>query len=193
MKYTPENQIEQFAEFPVLETERLVLREIVPADAQDLLVFTGDPYVQRYNARPMTNVSQALAEIEEHQTLFLRQDGVAWGITLKGSHRVVGRAGFHAWSLSNRAMLGYDLAREYWGLGIASEAVSEVIRFGYEEMRLNRIEAETIEDNHESRRMLERIGFKLEGVRREYSLEDDGEYHGSAIYSLLRGEYNLMI
>jgi RimJ/RimL family protein N-acetyltransferase len=56
-------------------------------------------------------------------------------------------------------------------------------------MGLNRIEAETIEDNRESRWMLDKLGFVLEGVRREYSLEDDGKYHGSAMYGLLRSEY----
>ena len=61
--------------------------------------------------------------------------------------------------------------------------------FGFERMGLNRIEVETIEDNHESRRMLEKLGFILEGIRREYSLEDDGDYHGSAMYGLLRSEY----
>lgn len=73
--------------------------------------------------------------------------------------------GFWQWSYSNRAILGYDLARKYWGKGIASEAVREIIRFGYEKMELNRIEAETIEDNHESRSMLEKPGFVLEGIR----------------------------
>jgi ribosomal-protein-alanine N-acetyltransferase len=58
-------------------------------------------------------------------------------------------------------------------------------------MDLNRIEAETIEDNHESRHMLEKLGFVCEGIRREYSLEDDGEYHGSAMYGLLRSEYKI--
>ncbi len=185
----PSNPIE-VSKFPILETKRLVLREIVPADAEELLRFTGDPMVQRYNARPMADISEALASIEQERAMYLRQDGVLWGITLKNEDRVIGRVGFSAWSASNRAMLGYDLAREYWGRGIASEAVREIIRFGFERMGLNRIEAETIEDNHESRRMLDRLGFTLEGIRREYSLEDDGLYHGSAMYGLLRSEYD---
>jgi ribosomal-protein-alanine N-acetyltransferase len=86
-------------------------------------------------------------------------------------------------------MLGYDLAHTYWGRGIGREAVREIIRYGFERMGLNRIEAATIEDNHESRRMLEKLGFTCEGIRRGYSLEDDGEYHGSAMYGLLRDEY----
>ena len=61
--------------------------------------------------------------------------------------------------------LGYFIGENYWGKGIASEAVREIIRFGYDKMELNRIEAETIEDNHESRRMLEKLGFVLEGIQ----------------------------
>jgi len=86
-------------------------------------------------------------------------------------------------------MADYDLAREHWGKGIGSEAVREILRFGFERMGLNRIGAETIEDNLESRRMLEKLGFVLEGIRRGYSLEDDGKYHGSVMYGLLRNEF----
>ena len=87
-------------------------------------------------------------------------------------------------------MVVYDLAHAYWGQGIGSEAVIEIIRFGFERMHLNRIEAETIEDNHESVRMLEKLGFECEGIRRGYSFEDDGDYHGSAMFGLLRSEFH---
>ena len=167
------------------------MRGLVPADAPDVFDLRSDPVVQKYNSVPMKNICEAEVFIDEHNEMFDREDGFTWGITLKDQDRVIGGVGLFQWSLSNRAMLGYDLARVYWGRGIASEAVQEVIRFGFGPMRLNRIEAETIEDNHESRRMLDKLGFTLEGIRREYSLEDDGEYHGSAIYGLLRSEYHL--
>ena len=56
-------------------------------------------------------------------------------------------------------------------------------------MHLNRIEAETVASNTESVRLLERSGFYLDGIRREFTLEEDGAYHGGAIHSLLRREY----
>ena len=186
------NTLEQidFSEFPVLETERLTLREPVLSDAADIFVFRSDPVVQRYNSKPMVDISEVRELIEQHRAIYLRQDGIVWAVTLKGQDAVIGLVGFSNWSYHNRAMLGYDLAHVYWGQGIGSEAVREIIRFGFERMGLNRIEAETIEDNHESRRMLEKLGFVCEGIRRGYSLEDDGEYHGSAMYGLLRSECN---
>jgi ribosomal-protein-alanine N-acetyltransferase len=177
------------AEFPTLETERLILRETVLADAADIFVFRSDAYVQRYNSKPMENVSEAVESIKRSRAVYLRQDGISWAVTLKGQDTVIGGVGFSNWSYHNRAMAGYDLAREYWGRGIGSEAVRAIIRFGFEQMGLNRIEAETIEDNHESRHMLEKVGFVCEGIRREYSLEDGDEYHGSAMDGLLRSEY----
>jgi len=189
-KSDPFDFSKHLAVFPVLETERLILREPILTDAADIYAFRSDPVVQKYNARPMTDVSEARGLIEQHQADYLNEDGILWGITLKERDAVIGLVGFSAWSLSNRAMLGYDLAHGYWGQGIASEAVPAIIRFGFEQMGLNRIEASTIADNHESRQMLERLEFTLEGIRREYSLEDDGEYHGSAMYGLLRSEHS---
>jgi ribosomal-protein-alanine N-acetyltransferase len=178
-----------WSEFPVLRTERLNLRQPQLSDAADVFIFSSDPIVQRYNAEPHTEIAEAEEMIRSYNAEYERTDGVVWGITLQGVDTVIGMIGFHYWSIHNRAMLGYDLAHEFWGRGIGSEAARRVIRFGFEEMALNRIEAPTIEDNHESVRMLEKMGFTCEGIRREYSLEDDGKYHGSAMYALLLSEY----
>jgi ribosomal-protein-alanine N-acetyltransferase len=176
-------------EFPVLETERLILREPVLSDAADIFVFRSDSFVQRYNSIPMEDISEAKELIEELHAIYRRQDGICWGVTLKEQDTVIGLFGFGNWSVHNRAMLGYDLAHEHWEKGIGTEAAREIIRYGFEKMELNRIDADTIEDNHESRRLLEKLGFTCEGIRREYSLEDDGKYHGSTINGLLRSEY----
>jgi ribosomal-protein-alanine N-acetyltransferase len=179
-----------FSAFPTLETERLVLREPVSSDAPDVFVFRSDAEVQKYNDDPMVDVSQAITFIQEHRDEYAAQQRILWAITFRDENRVLGLCGFNFWNRRhNRASIGYDLARAYWGQGIATEAVGAMLRFGFKHMRLHRIEATTIVDNVESVRLLRRLGFQLEGVRREYSLEDDGAYHGSAVYGLLRREY----
>jgi len=177
-----------FSIFPVLETKRLTLREPVLSDAADIFIFRSDSIVQRYNDEPMTDLSQV---IKEHRAEYTNQERILWAVTMKEQDAVIGLVGFGDWNrFHNRAMIGYDLAHAYWGQGISSEAVQRIIRFGFTRMNLNRIEAETIEDNLESVRMLEKPGFTLEGIRRGYSFEDDGKYHGSAMYGLLRSEYD---
>jgi ribosomal-protein-alanine N-acetyltransferase len=103
--------------FPILETERLILREPVLSDAADIFVFRSDPVVQKYNARPIMAVSEAEEMIERNRAMFDREDGIVWAVTLKGEDRDIGMVGFSAWSYHNRAMVGYDLAREYLGAG----------------------------------------------------------------------------
>lgn len=179
-----------FSAFPTLRTDRVVLRELTYADTEDLFAFRGDPVEQMYNTAPVKNLPETRALIERLRTEYDEKRAIHWAVTLGGEGRAVGLFGFNYWErFHRRAEIGYDLARPYQGRGLATEAVGAMVRFGFEEMGLNRIETETIADNHASVRLLERLGFRLEGVRRGYSLEDDGAFHGSAIYALLREEY----
>ncbi len=176
--------------FPCLTTERLMLRDLRPADAADILVFRGDPYVQRFNSEPLKNVQEAAAFIEEAHKQRATQAGIGWAITLRGQDRVLGGVGLGWWDKHHRrAEVGYDLAHAFWGQGIGREAVRAVLRFGFEELDLNRIEAATIADNHESVNLLKKLGFRLEGIRRGYSWEEDGTFHDSAMFGLLRDEF----
>jgi [ribosomal protein S5]-alanine N-acetyltransferase len=170
---------------PVLTTQRLVLRGPELSDAPEVLLFRGDPEVQRFNDEPLRDEAEAATFIE-----FLREETAAdqrrhWAIVYEGT--VVGLIGLHTWQQHHRrAELGYDIARSYWGRGIATEAARAVIDYGFGAMALHRIQAHTIVDNHRSVRLLERLGFQREGTLREFSLEDDGAYHDSAVYGLLR-------
>ena len=178
-----------FSTFPRLYTERLALRAIIPADAADVFVFRSDAEVQKYNADPLTDVAEAFALIDQFSSWYTAQQAIIWGITFHNENKVLGLCSIHHWNRRHhRAEIGYDLARRDRGQGIATEAVRAVLRFGFEQMQLHRIEAYTILDNFASVRLLEKLGFQREGVRREYSLEDDGIYHSSGVFGLLRRE-----
>jgi ribosomal-protein-alanine N-acetyltransferase len=180
-----------FSTFPVLTTERLTLRELRIPDAPDVLVFRGDPIVQRYNGPVYQSVEDAQASIERAHAEYSAQEGINWAVTLTENDIVLGAFALHQWSMYHRrAEAGYDLARSHWGQRIASEALRAVIRFGFEQMNLNYIYAGTIADNHESVRLLERLGFYREGTRRQFSWEDDGTFHDGAMYSLLWHEFS---
>jgi ribosomal-protein-alanine N-acetyltransferase len=178
--------------FPVLITERLTLRRPLPSDALDVLVFRGDWEVQKYNGPVLKDVAEVQILIEQLDSEYAAQEGIVWAVALASSDTVVGLISLHTWNkYHRRAEVGYDLAHAYWGQGIASEALRAIIRFGFEKMNLNRIYAATIADNHESVRLLERLGFQREGTRRQHSWEEDGTFHDSAIYGLLRHEYTM--
>ena len=184
------NNVLDFSSFPILKTERLTLRKPLMADAADVLVFRGDYEVQRFNAPVIKSIEEAEGQIIEAHAEYGRHEGITWAVTLTGQATVMGHVALHHWSHHHRrAEAGYDLARAYWGQGYATEALRAILRFGFEEMDLHRIYANTIGDNHESVRLLERLGFIREGTRRESSWEDDGRFHDSAMYGLLHSEW----
>jgi [ribosomal protein S5]-alanine N-acetyltransferase len=179
-----------FSAFPTLTGERVVLRELEPADAADLFAFRSDPEVQRYNSAPMQDLAEAAALIDELRAEYAARRAVHWAVTLHGDFRVLGLMGLVGWEkYHSRAEIGYDLRRDHWGRGLATDAVRVILRFGFARLDLHRIEAQTIADNHGSVRLLQRLGFKLEGVRRAYSWEEDDTFHDGAIYGLLRHEF----
>jgi [ribosomal protein S5]-alanine N-acetyltransferase len=180
----------EIARFPTLTTERLVLREVVAEDAEDLLVFRGDPEVQRYNLVPMKDTREALGLVRTMQGWFASAYAIQWGITLRDDGRVLGLCGLHDWSRHRRrAALGYDLARSHWGQGIAGEATRAVLRFGFQALDLEQFYALTVTENARSIRLLERLGFRFERVRPDNPWEHDGRFRERAVYRLLRADY----
>jgi [ribosomal protein S5]-alanine N-acetyltransferase len=179
-----------FITFPMLTTDRLILRQVVAADAPDVFIFRSDPEVQKYNSAPMKGVSEAVNLIDELQQGYQAQQSITWGITLRDEDRVLGLCSIHQWDrYHRRAEIGYDLAQSHWGRGIGTEAVGPIVQFGFRELEVHRLEAYTIIDNYASVQMLKKLGFQLEGVRRECSWEEDGLFHGSGIFGLLRHEF----
>jgi ribosomal-protein-alanine N-acetyltransferase len=179
-----------FLAFPTLAGERTVLRELHLADAPDLFGFRSDPEVQRYNSAPMRDPAEAAALIDQLRAQYAARQAVHWAITLPGDSRVVGLTGLASWEkYHSRAEIGYDLRRDHWGRGLATDALRAVLTFAFTRLNLHRVEAQTIADNHASTKLLQRLGFQLEGMRREHSWEEDGTFHDSAVYGLLRPEF----
>jgi ribosomal-protein-alanine N-acetyltransferase len=180
----------KFESFPLLETERLLLREIVPEDAPALFEFRSDPEVQRYNGGPMTDLQQATDLIQELADGYQAQKMILWGVTLKDSDEgVIGLFGLSNWSHDARqAEIGYCLKRTHWRQGLALEALKAIMAFGFHEMDLNRIHACPWAENVASVRLLEKLGFVREGTRRDEYFEY-GAFHDEALYAILRREY----
>jgi len=126
----------------------------------------GDPRVQRFNDEPLRDVTSAATLIEFRRAESASDARRHWAVT--ADDEVIGLIGLHTWEHHHRrAELGYDMAVSRWGQGTAGEAARAVIDYGFTTMRLHRIEAHTIADNHPSVRLLERLGFQREGTLRE--------------------------
>lgn len=175
-----------FDEFPVLKTERLVLREITPGDVNEIFaVYSSDEAMKYFGKDTFKTTDEAYEMIERIRKAFCEKEGIRWGITFKDSDKLIGSGGF--WRLVKphfRAEIGYDLHPDYWGKGIMTEAVKAMIEFGFGKMNLHSVEANTDPQNAASARLLRKNGFVKEGIFRE-SYFYNGVFYDSHIYSLI--------
>jgi len=183
-----------FSTFPTLTTSRLILREIIPTDAADLFSFHSDPEVQKYDSDPpMREIAEAVFLIEKITQWFTSGQAISWGIAFKEENRLIGGLGFYFWGKAYyKTELGYTVARPYWRRGIAAEAVRALMQFGFETLHLHRINADTRMDNLASVRLMQKLGFRHEGVRRECIWNEDGTYQSWGLYGMLEDEYRAL-
>jgi ribosomal-protein-alanine N-acetyltransferase len=178
-------------DYPRIETARLVLRALRREDAAFIFKEWGDPVVTHYmrDEEPLKSLEQAEEMLHPLQTPEKIPNFKWWGIELKAEGCLIGTCGFCRWDKQHqRAEIGYDLWPDYWGQGLMPEAIQALIRFGFEQMELNRIEATTHTENHRSQRVLEKLGFKREGILREY-YGQGGIFNDQVQFSLLRREW----
>jgi len=175
---------------PVLTTERLTLRKMMPSDADDMYEYASNPIVPRYllwNTHP--NVKFSHSYLKYIKTQYASGDFFDWALTLTDSGKMIGTCGFTLIDEENYAgEIGYVLNPAYWGHGIAAEAVKRVMSFGFGELRLNRIYARIMDGNKQSERVAEKCGMRHEGTLVS-SLFVKGEFKTIKIYAILRDEF----
>lgn len=173
-------------DFPPRETARLVLRLLVPQDVDALFALHADPEAMRYwSFPPWKDVAEAHAALARDETWRLAGSALRVGVTMKSEGRLIGTCSlFNLHRTNRRAEIGYLLARDCWGQGLMQEALRALLDFAFDDLGLNRLEADIDPRNAASARILERLGFMREGLLRERWIVD-GEVSDSALYGLI--------
>lgn len=176
--------------FPVLTGQRVRLRGPRGGDVDDLFALFSDPAVMRYwSSAPMRSRMQAEGKVEEILELFERREMLNWLIADRRDDRAIGTCTlFHFDARHRRAEAGYALRSDRWGRGLASEAVSLALDWGFRSLALHRIEADIDPRNDASRRLLLRLGFRREGLLRERFFVEE-EATDSEMWGLLAQDW----
>lgn len=179
-----------FTKIPVLETPRLILRRMLPSDCSDMYDYASKSIVTRYLTwNPHLSREHTLQYLEYIATRYRVGDFFDWAIVYRENEKMIGTCGFTRFDYTNNsAEIGYVLNAEYWGRGLATEAVKEILRFGFIDLNLHRIEARYMRDNTNSRRVMEKCGLKYEGIMRS-ALYVKNSYHDIGMCSILSDEY----
>ena len=176
--------------FPVLDTERLRLREPRRSDAERLLAAWRDEETMLYfGTAPLGTRREAMEEIRAFREQASSGEGIRWIITERERDEYVGDIGFFDFAPEHaRAEIGFLLAKPSWGRGLMSEALAATLQYGVVAKDLHRVEALVDPRNVACLRVLERRGFRREGTLRDYEFERDA-FIDLVLLSMLRPEW----
>ncbi|MCL2299884.1 MAG: GNAT family N-acetyltransferase [Firmicutes bacterium] len=178
--------------FPVLETERLTLRQLKKSDAPALIALLRDEAVSRWllNNLERTTLKQEQEYIKAMRKQFLKGQGVHWVICDKAG-TPMGGIGIGRWPMDrmhNKTSAGFWLGRAYWGKGYMTEAFSAVLDYAFGTLGLNRVSAGHFQGNIASGRVQQKCGLLYEGTCRRAFLKN-GAYIDELMYAIVREDW----
>jgi len=152
-------------DFPILETDKLILRKLNESDAEAFFKNYSDEDITRnFLDEPLNEVKQAVQFIEAFNEEFAQREAITWAIVLKTSGEMIGTCSYML-KTDTCAEIGYDLAKEHWGKGLMTEALETMVAYGFKKMALEKIKADTFSINTRSISLLKRLGFKLYEIK----------------------------
>ncbi|MEL6591571.1 MAG: GNAT family N-acetyltransferase [Bacteroidota bacterium] len=159
---------------PVFQTPRLHIRPIETSDIASVFAGLSHPEVIRYYGVSFTSLEATKSQMDWYQKLVTEQNGQWWAICGRESLDFFGAIGLNDWEKQHRkAEFGLWLLPKYWGKGYIQEAVPQMMRYAFEEMKLHRIEAFVESENQASQKALQRLGFQHEGTMRDAEVKND--------------------
>ena len=164
----------------VLETERLMLRRLTMDDLDNLFALYHSPDVRKYYSEGIPSYAETKQELEWMVNTFYAKYGFGmWATIYKETGKFIGRCGLTPMDIEGQEEIevGYMLAKEYWGQGLATEAAKAILKYGFDQVGLSRLICVVNPDNQASSKVALKIGM---------TIEIDGDVNGepTLLYSI---------
>lgn len=178
----------ELTSFPILETKRLILKQIQQEDIQNIYNGLSNPEVIKYYGISFDTLEATKEQMVWFKNLEETETGIWWRICSKESNTFYGAGGFNGLSKEHKkAEIGFWLLPDFWGKGFMQEAFPIICNYGFENLNLNRIEGFVDSENKNCKKAIEKMNFKLEGTMRECEIKN-GKYLNVDIYSKLKND-----
>lgn len=176
--------------FPTLITSRLKLREILETDQENIFEYANDPDVTPFLMFDTHRTKEdSLSFIVFAGNEFKNQTSIIWGIELIEEKKMIGTIDLRGFKNGHRCgEIGYVINKKYWNKGFVTEAMKSVIKYGFEQLNLNRIESHCEHENMGSWKVMEKCGLKYEGTLRE-KVFIKNRFRSMKMYSILKAEW----
>jgi ribosomal-protein-alanine N-acetyltransferase len=178
--------------FPILESERLVFRQLKDSDAPEVFKLRSNPENMKYIPRPLLkNEDEAVAMIHMMNAKIAENTDINWGVCIKKTDVIIGFMGFYRTQPENfRTEIGYMILPEYEGNGYVTEAVKTMLNYAFNTVGFHSVDAVIDPDNIGSEKVLLKNGFRKEAhfVENEYF---EGKFWDSVHYGMLKKEFTI--
>lgn len=175
--------------YPILDTDRLQLRQFELSDARETRELAGPQEMAKTTFLPHPyKDGEAERWIMSQYEDFKHNRMVNFAIELKETGALIGSIGLQLELLHQRAQLGFWVGMPYWNKGYCTEAAREVITFGFDKLRLNRIYAIHFGTNPASGRVLKKIGMSHEGTQKQHFIRF-GQVEDAEMYGMMKSCY----
>ncbi|MGE3727459.1 MAG: GNAT family N-acetyltransferase [Candidatus Sericytochromatia bacterium] len=180
---------ELLKDFSQIQTSRLHFRPLEMRDQQSLFAIMSDPEVSKYNRWDVhQSISQSEEYIQAALDLYAQGQYLEWAVCQE-EDQLIGFFGIVWWMPDYASVeLGFSLNRAYWNRGLISEALTALIHWGCDKMKLNRFEAQCEINNLASQRVLEKLGWQCEGTLRDRVYFKEA-FRDMKLYSLIKRDY----
>jgi RimJ/RimL family protein N-acetyltransferase len=178
-------------EIPPLESDRLILRPFVPADAPEVKRLAGDRRIADTTLNIPHPYEDGMAEkwIAAHPGIFAARQGVTFAMVLKPEGILVGAISLMHLTEGHQAELGYWVAPSFWNQGLCTEAGRLILRYAFSELNLIRVHATHLTRNPASGRVMRKLGFRHEGSRPKHRRKWD-KFEDVEVYGVLKAGWS---
>ena len=182
-------------DFPTMDIDNnFIIRQpsMSEADVKSIYKIYNDPKILRFvpDGCIPQGLDGAIDETRMYMDYFLNFNSVYWFIAEKQINKAIGTIGFCTWDKYNsRLEISYNLMSEYWGKGIMTNALKKTIKFGFDKMNGIRIQAQLDPSNEISIHLLQKLGFKKDGLLRKYRFYKDNKHIDVLMMSLLEEDF----
>lgn len=182
--------VQVLKDIPTIRKEKITLRKIEEKDASELFQYYHNENVYRYlDWYGPESVEDAERIIGIWNKGFQEGWILRFAIVENKTNTIIGTIFLNSFE-GKRAEVGYELSENYWNRGIMSEALNEMIKLGFIQLGLNRIQAFVSEDNTASKQLLKKFNFQKEGYLRQYECHSvTGECKDMCLYALLKEDF----
>ena len=170
-------------DFPIIKTKRLLLRQFIAIDLENVYKGLSDPEIIKYYGVSYKTLEDTKAQMQFFVDLEKEGTGIWWAVCSLDNKTFYGAGGLNSLNkVHKKAEIGFWLLTEFWGQGIMTEVMPIICNYGFDNLELHRIEGLVETDNLNCKKAMKKLDFKLEGTMKDCEVKN-GKFISLVIYA----------